>query len=1469
MARNVSLDALDHLKILPKQWAAGTRLAVQGPRDRILYSVDEIKKALELFQKNSNLIPESRLEMYQRVMTELIDLGPFMDHVGTMTDTILEEKVNWQYGQLSNEDKIEVDTVLMNAANSIQSATESVQRFGESGRSSDIRLGTTVALIRAYQSLQSLSLDVRKRPFFSDQEILDKLLSLREAVARYDEAPDPRDETNIGASPNDIIRAQEIIDLSNFGNKEVLLNSYRNARSHLEHPVPGFDIELGRAVGYDVVNFDAQVLFLLEDRFNTERIKQSAIFLDSRPQGARMAQANFLRSYPLMYLGNLETYLNQTPGLPEALRQNAFSLLAALRDWLNQNQNTLGDPTQFQALQTHLQALWNALRDLKESTLTNQPLENQDTLNDHLSTLTAYRVLLNLPDGFSEARVLAEYLTERGGTPSNETWKFFPTFLPELPQDSQDPPIQNTRRIIQEDLSLRYLQAILQGPSGVAVRSLVFFTTQDGQRRLASGPYDGTIRIWNLDNPQAPPQVFQGPAGVAVSSLASFTTQDGQIRLASGSYDGTIRIWNLDNPQEPPQDLQGPTDVGVSSLAFFTTQDGQRRLASGSFDGDIHIWQIPSGARMADAETYWTSTAGLNELMAQLKAYRSPVPFLVLQNYVQGRGPISGIHSVIPKAIAFFVQSLPGNKREIVIGNILDFRNLLEKAQILESQLVALGIKDDDWGIVRSAITKALVEYNQDRARLEAAVDRWIQDEKKFNGLGLVAERVVLLPFAGAQPAAEKRLNTAFADTIKLIQSIPPIEPTEFQRLFDETFEAEKALGRKSSRAEITRAILGFVVAVYNAGTDGDLTTFARASMVSFRSSYAPALGDIGNLVLREMQRILESPRGQAEGEREKAKPAEAPPPLKRDYYEVLGVPRDTDIVTIKKAYRKLAMQYHPDRNAGDKEAESKFKEATKAVKVLRDPDKRQRYDRYGHAADPGAGAERPEDRIFSQGTREYKLMAIAILLAGGISPDWVVRSVVQSRENTYYTADFLQKMQSTLGVILGGPVSQDQLSASIQVYAKRSGRDIALDLRQAVQISGQNGKNYQNEMQTILSALQGARLAAEEKPELFEEVYDVSTPKEPLLSLDFFSKAIAAEEDPEDPRFLAARFFESLNEKESEAIAIQVDKYHTILKVVPNREDKTATIRFFDSRDYDPEKSKPFGTITLTRKTLDEARQANKAREAIVPARKEVEETTAIVLSAYAEYQRKKRAAENAIDSLLEQPALINQDLHLVRIIPLDLILGADPDPTVINLVRNEYNAAKDKIKKLGPVSFIFVSQNKSLEKAFNDLSDNISDIPKENVRFQYTVQSKMTEEEQGKLSGEFTALLRNLGFSENYLNLVAEQGFGVSVAESQPDRTSKDKHIIPILFFETTSSITARLKDPSKTPDRLQSYLLDSMGLKGQWSFVQENLSKLQTFDKDFKFYLKFSVKAVKIEIDLVLAFVKMAMKEVGSAA
>src|SRR3954454_21231319 len=77
----------------------------------------------------------------------------------------------------------------------------------------------------------------------------------------------------------------------------------------------------------------------------------------------------------------------------------------------------------------------------------------------------------------------------------------------------------------------------------------------------------------------------------------------------------------------------------------------------------------------------------------------------------------------------------------------------------------------------------------------------------------------------------------------------------------------------------------------------------------------------------------------------------------KRDYYEILGVDRNADDQVLKGAYRKLALQYHPDRNPNDKRAEERFKEAAEAYSVLTDPQKRAAYDRYGHAGLAASGA--------------------------------------------------------------------------------------------------------------------------------------------------------------------------------------------------------------------------------------------------------------------------------------------------------------------------------------------------------------------------------------------------------------------------------------------------------------------------------------------------------------------------------
>jgi len=88
----------------------------------------------------------------------------------------------------------------------------------------------------------------------------------------------------------------------------------------------------------------------------------------------------------------------------------------------------------------------------------------------------------------------------------------------------------------------------------------------------------------------------------------------------------------------------------------------------------------------------------------------------------------------------------------------------------------------------------------------------------------------------------------------------------------------------------------------------------------------------------------------------------------KQDFYETLGVSRSADADELKRAYRKLAMQYHPDRNAGDKSAEQKFKEINEAYDILKDDQKRAAYDRFGHAAFEQGGGRGPGDFAFTGG---------------------------------------------------------------------------------------------------------------------------------------------------------------------------------------------------------------------------------------------------------------------------------------------------------------------------------------------------------------------------------------------------------------------------------------------------------------------------------------------------------------------
>ena len=105
----------------------------------------------------------------------------------------------------------------------------------------------------------------------------------------------------------------------------------------------------------------------------------------------------------------------------------------------------------------------------------------------------------------------------------------------------------------------------------------------------------------------------------------------------------------------------------------------------------------------------------------------------------------------------------------------------------------------------------------------------------------------------------------------------------------------------------------------------------------------------------------------------------------KQDYYDTLGISRDADDASIKRAYRKMAKKYHPDMNPGDAEAEKKFKEASEAYAVLSDADKRRQYDQFGHAAfDGGAGGAGGFD--FSGMDMEHIMNSILRAVSGMIS---------------------------------------------------------------------------------------------------------------------------------------------------------------------------------------------------------------------------------------------------------------------------------------------------------------------------------------------------------------------------------------------------------------------------------------------------------------------------------------------------
>ena len=117
----------------------------------------------------------------------------------------------------------------------------------------------------------------------------------------------------------------------------------------------------------------------------------------------------------------------------------------------------------------------------------------------------------------------------------------------------------------------------------------------------------------------------------------------------------------------------------------------------------------------------------------------------------------------------------------------------------------------------------------------------------------------------------------------------------------------------------------------------------------------------------------------------------------KRDYYEILGVSRDADDATLKKAYRALAKKYHPDMNPGDAEAEKKFKEASEAYAVLSDADKRRQYDQFGHAAfEGGAGGAGGYGVLILTGQILVIFLVIFLVICLAVAEEADVRTMVR-----------------------------------------------------------------------------------------------------------------------------------------------------------------------------------------------------------------------------------------------------------------------------------------------------------------------------------------------------------------------------------------------------------------------------------------------------------------------------------------
>ena len=189
----------------------------------------------------------------------------------------------------------------------------------------------------------------------------------------------------------------------------------------------------------------------------------------------------------------------------------------------------------------------------------------------------------------------------------------------------------------------------------------------------------------------------------------------------------------------------------------------------------------------------------------------------------------------------------------------------------------------------------------------------------------------------------------------------------------------------------------------------------------------------------------------------------------KRDYYEVLGVEKGASADEIKKAYRKTALKYHPDRNPDNKEAEEKFKEAAEAYDVLSNPDKRARYDQFGHAGMDGGAAG---SGFGGFGAGDFSMEDIFAQFGDIFGGGFGFGGGGRSRQRTNRGSDIRVRVSLTLDEIANGVTKKLKLNKNIT--CDRCGGSGAKDSSSRVTCSNCNGAGYVMQVQnTIFGRMQ------------------------------------------------------------------------------------------------------------------------------------------------------------------------------------------------------------------------------------------------------------------------------------------------------------------------------------------------------------------------------------------------------------